>query len=150
VLTRSKHHWSQLVSDDNPRGYSEKQKLRIADADTLVKKRRVELMVMNGRLYGEKNMKNAIDDEYGVDCINTMIADIIAEYAAMGVNAIVRDAGVIGTEGDEDAEEEDSDGDHERDSDHEPRPSKRYVYPQVGASMLQSLIFRSCTIYIQT
>jgi hypothetical protein len=84
VLTRSKHHWSQLVSDDNPRGYSEKQKQKIADADTLVKKRRVELRVMRGRLRGEKDLKEptGIDDEYGVDSINAMIADIEAEYAA--------------------------------------------------------------------
>jgi hypothetical protein len=109
VLTRSKHHWSQLVSDDNPRGYSEKQKLRIADADTLVKKLRMELKVMKERLDSEIRMKESVD-EYGMDRINAMIADINAQYA-----------GAVGTEGDK-AEEEESD------SDNGPRSLKRYVY----------------------
>jgi hypothetical protein len=126
VLTRLSIHWSQLVSDDNPRGYNEKQKQRIADADTLVKKRSVELQVMRARLNNEKIMKEPIDDEYGTDRINAMIADVEAEYAAMGVHAgVTLDAGVVGTEGDED-EEEDSD------SDHEPHPTKRYVYFNVN------------------
>jgi hypothetical protein len=86
VLTRSKHHWSQLVSDDNPRGYTEKQKQKISDADTLVKKRGVELKVMRGRKDNENNLKEPIDDEFGTDRIKAMIADIEAEYAAkMGV-----------------------------------------------------------------
>jgi hypothetical protein len=121
VLTRSKHHWSQLVSDDNPRGYSEKQKLRIADADTLVKKLRMELKVMKERLDSEIRMKESVD-EYGMDRINAMIADINAQYAAMGVNVgITHDASAVGTEGDK-AEEEESD------SDNGPRSLKRYVY----------------------
>jgi hypothetical protein len=122
VLTRSKHHWSQLLSDDNPRGYSEKQKQKIADADTLVKKRGVELKVMMTRLNSEIRMKESID-EYGMDRINAMIADINAQYAAMGLNVgITHDASAVGTEGYEDVEEEESD------SDHEPRSLKRYVY----------------------
>jgi DNA/RNA endonuclease YhcR with UshA esterase domain len=76
-------HWSQHVSDDNPRGYTEKQKQKIADAGTLVKKRAVELKVMRVRLTGENNLKVPVDDEYGTDRINAMIADIEAEYAAM-------------------------------------------------------------------
>jgi hypothetical protein len=91
---------------------------KIADADTLVKKRAAELKVMNGRLNGEKYLREHSVDEYGMDCINTMIVDINAEYAAMGVGS-THDAGVVDTEGDEDAEEEDSG------SDHEPRTSKR-------------------------
>jgi hypothetical protein len=48
-----------------------------------------------------------------------MIAEINTEYAAMGVDVgVTRNAGVVGTEGDED---------EESDSDSEPRPSKRYV-----------------------
>ena len=122
MLTRSKNHWSQLVSDDNPRGYTEKQKQKIADADTLVKKRGVELKVMRGRLMGERRMKEPIDDVYSVDRINAMIADINAEYAAMGVHAgINHDASVVGINDHEEEEEE-------SDSDHEPRPIKRYVY----------------------
>jgi hypothetical protein len=93
---------------------------RIADADTLLRKRGVELQVMRGRLTSEMKMKEPIDDEYGVDCINAMIAEINTEYAAMGVDVgVTRNAGVVGTEGDEDAEE-DTDS-------HEPRPSMRYV-----------------------
>jgi hypothetical protein len=56
---------------------------KIADADTLVKKRSVELKVMRGRLQCEINLKEPVDDEYGVDRINAMISDIEAEYAAM-------------------------------------------------------------------
>jgi hypothetical protein len=124
VLTRSKHHWSQRVSDDNPRGYNEKQKQKIADAGTLVRKRVVELKMMRGRLQCEMNLKEPVDDEYGVDRINAMIAEINAEYAAMGVNiGVIHDASAVGIEGDENAEEE-----VDSDSDHEPRPTKRYVY----------------------
>jgi hypothetical protein len=98
---------------------------RIADADTLLKKRGVELEVMNGRLNNEMRAKVPIDDGYGMDRINTMIVDIYAQYVAMGVNLNVsHDTGVADTEGDEDEEEE-------RDSDHEPRSSngssERYV-----------------------
>jgi hypothetical protein len=75
-------HWSQLVSDDNPRGYNEKQKQKIVDADTHGKKQGVELMVMKQRLYNETRLKEPIDDEYGMDRINAMIADIEAEYTA--------------------------------------------------------------------
>jgi hypothetical protein len=115
------NHWSQHVSDDNPRGYSEKQMQMIADADTLLRKRSVELRVMKERLSSEMKMKEPLDDEYGVDRINAMIADINAEYAAMGVNiGVTHDASVVGIEGDEDEEEE-------SDSDHEPRSSKRCV-----------------------
>jgi hypothetical protein len=88
-----------------------------------VKKRGVELKVMRGRLKSEMIVKEPINDEYGKDRINAMIADIHAQYAAMGVNVgVTHDTGVVGTEGDEDVEEE------ENDSDHEPRSSKRYVY----------------------
>jgi hypothetical protein len=85
VLTRTSIHWSQLVSDDNPRGYNEKQIQRIADANTLVKKRAVELRVMRSRLRSENNLKEPIDDGYGVDRINAIIADIYAQYTAEGV-----------------------------------------------------------------
>jgi hypothetical protein len=121
VLTRNTRHWSQLLSDDNPRGYNEKQKQKIADADTLVKKWAVELRLMKGRLDSEMRIKEPVDDEYGVDRINAMIAEINAEYAAMGVNVgVTHNVSIVGIEGDED-EEEDSD------SDHEPRSSMRYV-----------------------
>jgi hypothetical protein len=121
VLTRLSTHWSQLVSDDNPRGYNEKQKQNIADAGPLVKKRSVELQVMRRRLMSERRMKEPIDDEFGTERIKAMIADINAEYATMGVNVgVTHDAGVVGTEGDEDAEE-DTDS-------HGPRSSKRYVH----------------------
>jgi hypothetical protein len=110
---------SQLVSDDNPRGYNEKQKQRIADADTLVKKRSVELKVMRQRLQCEMNLKEPVDDEYGMDSINAMIAEINAEYAASaGINL---DASVVGIKDHED-EKEESDS-----HSHESRPSKRYV-----------------------
>jgi hypothetical protein len=111
-------HWSQLISDDNPRGYNEKQMQKIADADTLYKKQAVELHVMNGRRDSELRMKERVDDEYGIDRINAMISDIKAEYATMGVG-ITRAIGAFGTEGDEEAEEEESD------SGNEPRQSKR-------------------------
>jgi hypothetical protein len=124
VLTRKASHWSQRVSDGNPRGYSEKQKQNIADADTLVKKWRVELKVMRDRLKAEMNLKVPVDDENGVDRINVTIADINGQYAAMGVNVgVTHDAvGVVaGTDDDEIKEEEESD------SDHEPRQSKKFV-----------------------
>jgi hypothetical protein len=74
---------------------------------------------MNGRQYNEMNLKEPIDDEYGLDRINAMIADIYAQYAAMGVNVgITHDADVVSTE-DENAEDEDGND--------KPRPSKRYV-----------------------
>jgi hypothetical protein len=100
VLTRSTRHWSQLVSDDNPRGYSEKQKQKIADANTLWKKRSVELNVMNARLDSEMKMKEPVDDEYGIDHINAMVADINAEYKAK-----MADAGVSAVDDDGDISE---------------------------------------------
>jgi hypothetical protein len=116
VLTRLSTHWSQRVSDDNPRGYNEKQLQMIADAGTLVKKRSLELKVMRGRLICENYLKEPVDDEYGMDCINAMIAAIDAQYAAMGVNVSVAHdvgAGIVGAEGDEDEEMEENDGNHE-------------------------------------
>ena len=99
MLTRQSNHWSQLVSDDNPRGYNENQKQKIADA-TLLKKRRVELQVMKYRLKCEMNLKKPIDDEYGTDRINAMIADIEAEYAAKmsAVSAVDEEDGDISEE----------------------------------------------------
>jgi hypothetical protein len=105
-----------------------------------VKKRAVELRVMKERLVSEMRMKERVDDEYGVDRINAMIAGINAEYAAMGVNVdVTHDAGIVGTEGDEDAEEEESDNDHE------PRSSKRYVY--FHANNLYSIAYVLSTIF---
>jgi hypothetical protein len=72
---------------------------RIADADTLVKKRRVELKVMLQRLMGEKDLKEPIDDEYGTDRINVMIADVEAEYSAR-----IKDAGSGAAEEEEDGD----------------------------------------------
>jgi hypothetical protein len=92
-------HWSQLVSDDNPRGYNEKQKQKISDADTLMKKRSVEMQVMKRRLNSEMKMKEPIDDEYGMDCLNAMIADIEAEYAAR-----IKDAGAGAADEEEDGD----------------------------------------------
>jgi hypothetical protein len=83
VLSRKFNHWSHLVSDDNPRGYNDKQMQRIANADTLPKKRLVEMKVMAKRQENERSMMEPIDDEYGMDCINAMIADINAQYATM-------------------------------------------------------------------
>jgi hypothetical protein len=121
VLTRKSNHWSQHVSDDNPRGYSDTQQQKIADAGTLVKKRGVELHVMRGRLTNEMNLKEPIDDEYGTERINAMIAEINAEYAAKGVIiGVTHNAGVVSTEDDQD---EDSDSDS-----HESRLIRRYVY----------------------
>jgi hypothetical protein len=77
--------------------------------------------MMRQRLKSEMKMKEPLDDEYGVGRINAMIADINAEYAAMGVNVgVTHNTGVVGIEGDEDEDEE-------SDSDHEPRSSKRCV-----------------------
>jgi hypothetical protein len=53
---------------------------RIAGADTLVKKRKVELYVMKSRLRSENNLNVPIGDEYGADCIKSMIEDIETEY----------------------------------------------------------------------
>jgi hypothetical protein len=99
VLTRQSNHWSQLVSDDNPRGYNEKQQQRIADAGTLLKKRGVELHVMRVRLTGEMKMKEPVDDEYGTDRINAMAADIKANYAAR-----IKDAGSGAADEEEDGD----------------------------------------------
>jgi hypothetical protein len=72
---------------------------KIADADMLAKKRSVELTVMRGRLKSEMKMKEPVDDEYGVDRINAMIADIEAEYAAKrdvdGAGAVEEEDGDI-------------------------------------------------------
>jgi hypothetical protein len=79
----------------------------------------VELKVMKTRLSSEMSLKEPIDDEYGMDSINSMIAEINAEYAAMDVNiSVTRISTDDGTDGDEDEEEK---------SDNEPRTSKRYV-----------------------
>jgi uncharacterized protein YeeX (DUF496 family) len=72
---------------------------RIADADTLAKKRSVELTVMRERLKSENNLKEPIDDEYGMDRINAMIADIEADYAAR-----VKDAGSGAADEEEDGD----------------------------------------------
>jgi hypothetical protein len=69
---------------------------KIADADTPVKKRGVELKMMMTRMSSEMKMKEPIDDEYGVDRINAMIADINAEYAAR-----IKDARAVDDEEDE-------------------------------------------------
>jgi hypothetical protein len=120
VLTRPSTHWSQLLSDDNPRGYNENQMQKISDADTLRRKRGVELHVMRNRMRSEMRLKVPVDDDYGIDRINAMIADINAQYAAMSVNVgTTHDADVASTKYDEDDEEEESDGDNE--------PSRRYV-----------------------
>jgi hypothetical protein len=80
VPTRNKNHWSQLISDDNPRGYNEIQKQKIVDAGTLVRKRGVEIQVMMNRLQNERIVKEPIVDEYGKAHINAMIVDIKVEY----------------------------------------------------------------------
>jgi hypothetical protein len=119
---------------------------RIADAGTLVKKRSVELGVMRGRMGSEMIVKESVDDEYGKDRINAMIADINAEYAAMGVNVgITHDTGVVGTEGDDDEEEG-------NDSGHEIPLSERYVYLSRYAAYMRDnmhmLVLFSCHIFI--
>jgi hypothetical protein len=91
-----------------------------------VKKWRVELKVMNGRLLSERALKIPVDDDCGVDRINAMIVDINAEYATMGVSTHAgHDTGIAGTERDDDSEEEEHDSDHEPQS--SKRSSKRYV-----------------------
>jgi hypothetical protein len=78
---------------------------------------------MKTRRFSENKLREAIDDEYGMDRIDAMIADINAEYAAMGVNVgVAHTTDVVGTEGVEDEDE-----DEQSDSGHEPRPSKRYI-----------------------
>ena len=72
---------------------------------------------MRCRMKSDMSMKEPIDDEYGIDYINTMIADINTQYAAVGVYGLPHNAGA---EGDED---EDEDGG----SDQGMRPSRRYV-----------------------
>jgi hypothetical protein len=47
----------------------------------------VELQVMMKRRDGERKLHAPIDDEYGLDRINAMIADIEAEYAARMADA---------------------------------------------------------------
>jgi hypothetical protein len=83
VLTRKADHWSQRISTDNPRGYTDKQFQRIAAAPTAAKKRRVELNVMYTRRQVEELLKTPIVDEYGLDCIAVMEADIEVQYAAL-------------------------------------------------------------------
>jgi hypothetical protein len=68
---------------------------KIADAGTLLKKRGVELKVMRGRLTNAMNMKEPVDDEFGVDRINAMIADIQSEYAA---KMVIDGAGAVDEE----------------------------------------------------
>jgi hypothetical protein len=53
----------------------------IDEAPTLKKKRRVELKTMHTRRYAEKNLKVPIVDDYGLERIDSMTADIRAEYA---------------------------------------------------------------------
>jgi hypothetical protein len=72
---------------------------KIADAGTLVKKRSVERQVLWGRLKNEKDLKEPVDDEYGTDRINVMIADVEAEYSAR-----IMDAGSGAAEEEEDGD----------------------------------------------
>jgi hypothetical protein len=68
---------------------------KIADADTLVKKRAVELSLMKLRLRSENILKEPIDDDFGIVRINAMMADINAQYAAMGVGVADEEDGDI-------------------------------------------------------
>jgi hypothetical protein len=53
----------------------------------------VELKVMMRRRDGERKLHAPIDDEYGLDRIDAMIADIKAEYdAKLGIVIAVDDA----------------------------------------------------------
>jgi hypothetical protein len=75
VLSRKSTHWSQLVSDDNPRGAATED---CCCGYTGGAKGDVTLL-MKARKENEMNLKESIDDEYGVDRINAMIAVIEAE-----------------------------------------------------------------------
>jgi hypothetical protein len=70
------------MSDDNPRGYTEQQLQRIDDAPTVRQKMKVELRVINQRLLNEKNLKEPLNDGYGLERIAAMEAEIWADYAA--------------------------------------------------------------------
>jgi hypothetical protein len=143
-MTRRADHWSQLVSDDNPRGYNEEQLQRIATAPTLAAKRKIELQVMMGRRYTEKDLVTAIADDFGIDRIAAMTEDIKADYAAQ--MAAAGDGGAPAAAAspsrrrrrasrattspsafvaaDEDYEDEDEE---EEEDDDAPRPPKRYA-----------------------
>jgi hypothetical protein len=70
------------MSDDNPRGYTECQLKRIADAPTLSKKRMVELKIVDLRCARENELANPNNDGYGLERISAIEAEIWAEYAA--------------------------------------------------------------------
>jgi hypothetical protein len=71
------------MSDDNPRGYTDRQLKRIADAPTLNEKMDVELFIANNRRMGERGrLTRPLNDRYGLERISAMEAEIRAEYAA--------------------------------------------------------------------
>jgi hypothetical protein len=55
---------------------------RIADAPSLSEKRKEELMIVSERRASENKLVNRIKDGYGLERIDSMEAEIRAEYAA--------------------------------------------------------------------
>jgi hypothetical protein len=80
---RQSNHWSRRLSPDNPRGYNEEQLRKIADAPTLAAKRQVEQKIMNMRIKIEKKLVEPIVDEYGLDRIHAMMAEMKASYTEL-------------------------------------------------------------------
>jgi hypothetical protein len=72
-------HWSQRLCADNPRGYRDSQLQKIADATDGLQ---VELAFLRDRLRKERSLVAPIDDEYGADKIEAMIAEVEAERDA--------------------------------------------------------------------
>jgi hypothetical protein len=70
------------MSDANPRGYTELQMEQIADARTLSEKMKVELFLTNQRRSNEMKRTEPLNDGYGLERIDSMEAEIRAEYAA--------------------------------------------------------------------
>jgi hypothetical protein len=105
VLTRSTNHWSQRISSNNPRGFSDQQLQKIADAPTLEEQRKIELNFLFWRHKAEKDLKKPIEDEFGLDCIAGMLRDAKAEYAARICGEDVQ-AGSDDEEEEEEEEEE--------------------------------------------
>ena len=80
--TRHHIHWSQHISEDNPRGYTDRQLKRIADAPTLNEKMEVELFLAYNRRIAERRLTKPLNDGYGLERIAAMEAEIWADYVA--------------------------------------------------------------------
>jgi hypothetical protein len=74
-------HWSRRLEPGNPRGYTPKELHALEAAPDAASRREVELEVLQTRLGRERALKHVADDEFGVEALERMVAEVEAEYA---------------------------------------------------------------------